>query len=137
VNTKVDTKNEGGTATGDLTDELYCAFYNDLLKLIHIYTERGAQLKAKHDPAHDIIRIIGPRATPRARAVDGLEDLQELAQATAEHHPYWSLLYHSAEVSDTVLSGWNGALSDGQIEDIEWSLREMDARIRSIKAIDR
>ncbi len=91
--------------------------------------ERGTPLKVRYDAEHDIVCVTGPEATPRARAVSGLEDVAELAQSTAEHHPYWGLLYHSSEVAGAVLDRWDGTISDEQANDIRWSLREMKSAL--------
>ncbi|MCE2498597.1 MAG: hypothetical protein J4F28_06370 [Nitrosopumilaceae archaeon] len=53
--------------------------------------------------------------------------MAELAQSTAEHHPYWGLLYHSSEMADEVLRSWDGALTTSQAEDIRWSIREIES----------
>ncbi|MDE0090305.1 MAG: hypothetical protein OXP12_02985 [Thaumarchaeota archaeon] len=107
--------------------DAYHAFYHELIGLVHRHAESGIALRVKHDAENRIIRLTGPEATPRARAASGLEDVAELAQSTAEHHPYWGLLYHSSEVADAVLRSWNGALTADQVADIRWSMREIES----------
>jgi len=36
---------------------------------------------------------------PVSRAERALYDIQELADSTAEHHPYWVLLYNCSQIS--------------------------------------
>ena len=40
---------------------------------------------------------------PVSRAERALYDIQELADSTAEHHPYWALLYNCSQISKLVL----------------------------------
>lgn len=105
----------------------YHAFYHELIGLVRRHAEGGIALRVKHDADNRIIRLTGPEATPRARAANGLEDVAELAQSTAEHHPYWGLLYHSSEVADAALRSWDAALTAGQAADIRWSIREIES----------
>ena len=107
--------------------DAYHAFYHELIGLVRRHAESGIALRVKHDAENRIIRLTGPEATPRARAASGLEDVAELAQSTAEHHPYWGLLYHSSEVADAVLRSWDGALTADQAADIRWSIREIES----------
>ncbi len=44
---------------------------------------------------------------PVSRAERALYDIQELADSTAEHHPYWALLYNCSQISKLVLEKWN------------------------------
>ena len=112
--------------------EIYC----DLLDTVRRHSERGLQLKVRHNEKNEIIHITGIGATQVAMASDGLEDMLELAQVTAEHHPYWGLLYHLSDVADSILREWNGALSADQIDNIMWSLREMNSMIEKIRSVD-
>lgn len=137
---------------GPVADSFH-AFYHDLLDLIRRHSDgpNGVQIRLRYDPSYDIIRLTGPGATARAKAVDGLADVMELALSTAEHHPYWGLLYHSADVADTVLQKWDGdgdtgdgdpkcnspgsarrdrgLLSDADADGIAWSLQEMKSAL--------
>lgn len=116
----------------DADSDSYDAFYHELVKLIKKHTDGGIHLKTKHNAKNSIIHIIGEQATPKARAIDGLEDVAELAQATAEHHPYWGLLYHSAEIANTVLDKWNDTISREEIEDIKWSIQKLEHMLDNI-----
>jgi len=44
---------------------------------------------------------------PVSRAERALYDIQELADSTAEHHPYLALLYNCSKISKSVLEKWN------------------------------
>ena len=117
----------GGSGAREDPSSAYHAFYHELIGLIRRHTENDLTLRVKHDADNRIIRLTGPEATPRARAINGLEDVAELAQSTAEHHPYWGLLYHSSEVADAALRSWDTALTASQAADIRWSIREIES----------
>jgi len=122
-----DSSSSSGGGAREGPPSAYHAFYHDLIGLVRRHAESGITLRVKHDADNRIIRLTGPEATPRARAASGLEDVAELAQSTAEHHPYWGLLYHSSEMADEVLRSWDGALTTSQAEDIRWSIREIES----------
>ena len=69
-----------------------------------------------------------------ARAQNGLNDMTELAYTTAEHHPYWNLLYFNcSEIGHTVLDKWKKSLSSDDVADIEWALKEIHQTLEKIK----
>jgi len=101
------------------------SFYNDLLFLINSHGTNKTPLKIEKDLDANIIKIFGENITALARAKNGLNEVTELAYATAEHHPYWNLLYNCSEIANTILENWEGKLSKKDICDIEWSLKEL------------
>ena len=117
----------GSSSSREDPSSAYHAFYHELIGLVRRHAESGIALRVKHDADNRIIRLTGPEATPRARAANGLEDVAELAQSTAEHHPYWGLLYHSSEVADAALRSWDAVLTASQAADIRWSIREIES----------
>lgn len=72
-----------------------------------------------------IIRIYGEGSDYIRRASSGLEELLELAYTTAEHHPYWAVLYHAAEISKMTLEKWESELSTDQISEMSWRCDEI------------
>ena len=72
-------------------------FYQELVELAEKFEKENLPLKIEKDLDNDIIKIFGEKITSLARAQNGLNDLTELAYTTAEHHPYWNLLYNSSE----------------------------------------
>lgn len=125
-------KNHSERNDNDAGSDSYDVFYHELVKLIQKHTDVGTHLKIKHNARHSIIRIIGEQATAEARAIDGLEDAAELAQATAEHHPYWGLLYHSAEIAGIALDKWNDDMSREEIDDIKWSIQKLGHMLENL-----
>ena len=92
-------------------------FYNDLAELIKKYENDSTMLKVEQDEDNDIVKIFGEKITALARAKNGLSDVTELAYTTAEHHPYWNILYNSAEIAQTILEKWNDKISKKEIDD--------------------
>ena len=108
-------------------------FYNDLITLVAKYEQNSLPLKIEKDLENNIIKIFGDNITSLARAKNGLNDVSELAFTTAEHHPYWNLLYHSSEISTAVLEKWRDSLSSDDIGDIEWAIKELIHSLNKIK----
>jgi hypothetical protein len=110
-------------------------FYNELLELVKRYEKNNIPIKVEKDLENNIIKIFGEQITSLARAKNGLNDVSELAFATAEHHPFWNLLYNCSEISSTILEKWNGALSKKDVNDLEWAMRELTCTLEKQKKI--
>lgn len=108
------------------------AFYNDLLELVNKHEKNNTPLKVEKDLETDIVKIFGENITALARAKNGLNDVTELAYATAEHHPYWNLLYNCSEIANIVLEKWKSELSKKDASDIEWSIKELKQSLEKI-----
>jgi hypothetical protein len=72
-----------------------------------------------------IIRIYSEGSDYIRRASSGLEEMLELAYTTAEHHPYWAVLYHAAEISKATLEKWESELTADQISEMSWRCDEI------------
>jgi pterin-4a-carbinolamine dehydratase len=107
-------------------------FYQDLLEFTKKYGEH-VPLKIEKDLDNDIIKIFGEKITSLARAKNGLNDVAELAYATAEHHPYWNLLYNSSEITNSVLDKWRDSLTSEDLSDIDWALKKLNQSLEKIK----
>ena len=108
-------------------------FYQDLLKLVKKYENQNIPLKIEKDLENDVVKIFGEKITSLSRAQNGLNDVTELAYTTAEHHPYWNLIYNCSEITNTVLEKWKSSLSDKDISDVEWAIRELNQTLEKIK----
>lgn len=108
-------------------------FYHDLLDLAKKYEAKNIPLKVEKDLENDIVKIFGEKITSLARAKNGLNDVAELSYATAEHHPYWNLLYNCSEIATSVLEKWRDSLSDEDLSDIEWAIKELTQTLEKIK----
>jgi len=108
-------------------------FYNDLIDLAKKHELQNTPLKIEQDLENDIVKIFGERITSLARARNGLNDVTELAYTTAEHHPYWNLLYNCSEIANSVLEKWKESLSADDLSDIDWAIKELSQSLEKIK----
>lgn len=122
----------GRTSEVILKMTAFDAFYNDLFELVNKHEKNNTPLKIEKDLETDIVKIFGENVTALARAKNGLNDVTELAYATAEHHPYWNLLYNCSEITNIVLEKWKSELSKKDTSDIEWSLKELKQSLEKI-----
>ena len=72
-----------------------------------------------------IIKIYTEESDALKKASSGLAEMLELAYTTAEHHPYWGMLYHAAEISKILLEKWDDDLSDDNRSEIAWRCDEV------------
>jgi len=68
-----------------------------------------------------------------SRADRALYDIQELADSTAEHHPYWVLLYNCSQISKTILEIWNDDLTVEDLSEIRWMISELENSCNKLK----
>ena len=108
-------------------------FYHDLLEFTKKYERQNVPLKIEKDLENDVIKIFGEKITSLARAKNGLNDVTELAYTTAEHHPYWNLVYNCSEITNSVLEKWKESLSEDDFSDIEWAIKELNQTLEKIK----
>jgi len=108
------------------------SFCESLEKLVHEYERDNTLLKIEKDDDSDIVKIFGENMSALARAKNGLNDLSELAYTTAEHHPYWNLLYNCSEIAHTILEKWNDSLTKEEIGDIKWAIKELKQTLEKI-----
>jgi hypothetical protein len=72
-----------------------------------------------------IVKVYTEKSDALKRASAGLAEILELAYTTAEHHPYWGMLYHATEVSKILLEKWDSDLSQDNVSEIGWRLDEI------------
>ena len=108
-------------------------FFKDLQKLVEKHAKNNMMLKIESNFDDDIIKIFGEKITALARAKNGIAEVTELAYTTAEHHPYWNILYNTSEIITTILEKWRDKISNQDIEDIEWALKEITQTLNKIK----
>lgn len=100
-------------------------FHKSLLDLVQSFEKKNVLVKMHSDPDSNIIRIYGERSGGLALAKTGLEEVEELALTTAEHHPYWGLLYNGSQILKIVLEKWDYTLTDDEIKQIKWYAEEI------------
>jgi len=70
---------------------------------------------------------------PVSRAERALYDIQELADSTAEHHPYWALLYNCSQISNSKLEKWNDDLTEEDLSEIRRMISELENSCNKLK----
>jgi len=116
-----------------MTEPTFSDFYNSLLDLSKSFEEKNLQLKIEPNLDANIVKIFGEKIDSISRAKTGLEDLAELAYTTAEHHPYWSLIYHSSQISKIALDKWDDDLTKEELDEIEWCVDELKNNCKRLK----
>ncbi len=109
-------------------------FYKELTALVKSYADNETMIKVESDLESQIIRIFGERVSSLGRAKNGLADASELAFTTAEHHPYWSLLYNACQIAKITLDKWESDLTREEMDEISWSLDELKNTCQKILA---
>ena len=77
--------------------------------------------------------IMDTNDDPVSRAERALYDIQELADSTAEHHPYWALLYNCSQISKLILEKWNDELTEEDLSEIRWMVSELENSCDKLK----
>ena len=77
--------------------------------------------------------IMDTHNDPVSRAEKALCDIQELADSTAEHHPYWALLYNCSQISKLILEKWNDELTEEDLSEIRWMISELENSCNKLK----
>jgi len=103
----------------------FSSFYESLLDLIKSFEKKNVLMKLNSDPESNIIRIYGEKSSGLTLAKTGLEEIEELSLTTAEHHPYWGLLYNGSQILKIILEKWNDTLTEDEIKEISWYADEI------------
>jgi len=106
---------------------------DEVKKLIDHLQGQGVTLQVRADNESGIIKIYGEGSDALKRAVAGLHEVSELAYTTAEHHPYWGIIYHAAEISKMALEKWNGELNLDELSEMEWRTEEIKDALERLK----
>jgi hypothetical protein len=113
--------------------ETFDEFYKSIKELADSFAKKGLLLKIEQNPDHSIIKIFGEDVSSVERAKHGLGDVTELAYTTAEHHPYWNLLYSCCQISDIILEKWDGDLTKEDLDEISWLTDELKNTTKKLK----
>ena len=108
-------------------------FFEELLILVEKYEKKQVMIKVESEPDYEFIKIFGEKIDSILRAKTGLNDVSELAYTTAEHHPYWALLYNCSEISKTVLEKWNDKISSEEMDEIKWHIKEIENSCKKLE----
>ncbi|AIF84045.1 hypothetical protein NTE_01987 [Candidatus Nitrososphaera evergladensis SR1] len=85
----------------------------------------GIMTKIGIDRDAGLVKVYTEKSDALKKASAGLAEILELAYTTAEHHPYWGMLYHAAEISKILLEKWDSDLSQDNTSEIGWRLDEI------------
>jgi hypothetical protein len=112
---------------------------DDILKRIKPILEELQQsenisTKVSVDKDAHVIRIYGEGSDYKSNASLGLLEVLELAYATAEHHPYWLLLYHSAEICKMTIENWESELKEDYLSEMSWRCDEIKMALERLSA---
>ena len=116
-----------------MAEPSFTDFYKSLLDLVKTFEEKNTILKVEEDLALNIIRIFGEGIDSVSRAKNGLEEVVELSYTTAEHHPYWALLYNCSQISKSILEKWNDELTEEDLSEIRWMISELENSCNKLK----
>jgi hypothetical protein len=111
----------------------FAEFYDSLVKLAKSFEEKDLLVKIQPDLKSNIIRIYGEKTDSLVLAKTGLEEISELAYATAEHHPYWNLIYNSSQILKIVLEKWNDNITKEELDEILWNVDEIKNTARKLE----
>lgn len=106
---------------------------DEVKKLVEHMHGQGVTLQVKADSESGIVKIYGEGSDALKRAVAGLHEVSELAYTTAEHHPYWGIVYHAVEISRMALEKWNGELNSDELGEMEWRTEEIRGSLDRLK----
>ena len=116
-----------------MPDNSFQAFYDELKLLVEKFENKQTQIKMESDLDFDSVKIFGEKMDSVTRAKLGVEDAAELAYTTAEHHPYWGVLYNCTEITKTILEKWHDEITPEQLDEIKWNLKEIQNTILNIE----
>jgi hypothetical protein len=116
-----------------MTNKTFLEFYQSLLDLVNSYENKNIMLKVQEDLKANIIRIFGENIDSLSLAKNGMEGVSELAYTTAEHHPYWALLYYCTQIGTLCLDKWKDELTKEELDEIEWSIDELKNTCKKLK----
>ena len=116
-----------------MTQPSFSDFYKSLIELVKTFEEKNTILKVEEDLALNIIQIFGDGVDSVSRAKNGLEEVVELSYTTAEHHPYWALLYNCSLISKSILEKWNDELTEEDLSEIRWMISELENSCNKLK----
>ena len=116
-----------------MSDNTFQTFFEERKLLVEKFEKKQLQIKMESDLDYDSVKIFGEKMDSVTRAKLGIDDAAELAYTTAEHHPYWGVLYNCTEITKTILEKWNDELTTEQLDEMKWNLKEIQNTITNIE----
>ena len=104
----------------------------ELKPILEKLQKENTTIKISVDKEAGLIKIYTEASDYIKRASSGLAETLELAYTTAEHHPYWSMLYNSTGICKTLLDKWESELSADELSEISWRCDEIKMVVERI-----
>ena len=106
-------------------DSEYDRLYNAICSIVAILKDEGIDIQTKFEKDSGYVGLYTSDAPILKRAKISLKELLELSYSTAEHHPFWNLLYNTSEIAKTILDYWDENFSHDQIKEMIWRNEEI------------
>ena len=90
------------------------------------------EIQVRVDYDNEILKIYRLNSGVLDRANAAISEILDLSYNSAEHHPYWMLLYNASEIVKSVLEAWNSELSKDQVSEFYWRLEEIKSSLDRI-----
>ncbi|HEY1211417.1 MAG TPA: hypothetical protein VGE82_00555 [Nitrososphaera sp.] len=105
---------------------------SELKPILQELQKENTTIKISVDKEAGLIKIYTEASDYIKQASSGLEETLELAYTTAEHHPYWLMLYNSTGICKTLLDKWESELSADELSEISWRCEEIKMAVERI-----
>jgi hypothetical protein len=106
-------------------DSEYDRLYNTICSVVAILKDEGIDIQTKFEKDSGYVGLYTSNTTILKRAKISLKELLELSYSTAEHHPYWNIIYNTSEIAKTTLDKWDENFSHDQIKEMLWRNEEI------------
>jgi len=108
--------------------------YGKIFSLVNELKNDGIDVKIKMEKESGFLGIYTSNFNMLGNAKNGLKDILELSYTTAEHHPYWNMLYNASEIINTILGSWDIDFSDDQIKEMVWRNNEIRHNLTKLES---
>jgi hypothetical protein len=106
-------------------DSEYDRLYNTICSVVAILEDEGINIQTKFEKDSGYVGLYTSNTTILKRAKNSIKELLELSYSTAEHHPYWNIIYNTSEIAKTTLDNWDENISHDQIKEMLWRNEEI------------
>ncbi len=107
---------------------------NEIKSILEELQNKGDNMSISVDKEAGVVRIYSEGSDYIKRASSGLAETMELAYTTAEHHPYWSILYNATEICKSVLDRWESNLTADQLSEMAWRCEEIKMALERLSS---
>ena len=94
--------------------------------------EYNEKIQTRINSDDEILKIYSNNCSLLHRTKSAASEILDMSYSSAEHHPYWMLLYNASEIVKSVLDAWDSKLSNDQISEFNWRLEEMKSTLDRI-----